>query len=326
MEKLLKLTLMIISIKDLSRALLVFAAGFVAASLLAVFMIQRGNNVNAQGLTCKVDKALVEKIYDAVFKRPIDNAGLAYVGYDVGFMIDEMAKSQEHKMYTAMFTSMKAMEEAERQPGEMTEADKAKFRNMMDSSMSHITSWSKTLPEQAATKAIIGPEHAQEALNFAHSMIPKQFQDMANKSFFDPTKLLGAPTDIAIPTQFKLSFDTEAQARLQQEIQERIAQETQFRTQIETQYQTRQLQEAEFTKQYGQQTTQLTPEQQATFLQQYQQKQTLASPTPAPSPASTASATPAPTPTPAPTASPTPSPTPASTPTPTPVPTASPTP
>lgn len=306
---------MTLSVKTLSTGVLLFIAGFIAASALAFFMVSRGSDANAQGLTCTVDKALVEKIYDAVFKRPVDAGGLSYVGQTVGFMIDEMAKSQEHKMYTSMFTSMKALEEAERQPGEIKEADTAKFRNMLDSAMSNITQWSKTLPEQAATKAVIGPEHAQEALNFAHSMIPAQFREMAKKSFFDPTKTLGAPTEFAIPEQFKLQM-ADAQARLQTEIQERIQQETQFRTQIETQFQLRQQQEAAFKQQYGQAATQLTPEQQAAFLQQHQ---TLSTPTPTPTPAATPIPTSTPTTTPIPTPTPTPSPTtPIPSPTPTP--------
>ena len=292
---------MSISIKSLSTVVLIFAAGFIAASLLAFLMISRGENASAQvatGLECTVDEGLVKKLYDAVFKRPLDEGGRGYIGQKIGFMIDEMAKSQEHKMYTAMFKSMKALEEAERQPGDMTEADKSKFRNMMDSAMSNITSWSKTLPEQAAAKAVIGPEHAKEALNFAHSIIPEKFREEAKKSFFDPTKLIGAPTDFVIPDQFKLNF-ADAQARLQEEIQQRVAQETQFRTQIETQYKLRAEQESAFFKQYGQATTQLTAEQQAAFIAQHQQLQTpppTASPTPAP--------TPAPTPTPTPTLAP----------------------
>lgn len=282
---------MTISARTLSMGSLLFIAGFITAAMLAYFMISRGSDVKAQGLACTVDKTLVEKIYDAVFKRPVDAGGLSYVGQTVGFMIDEMAKSQEHKMYTAMFTSMKALEEAERQPGEMAEADKTKFRNMMDSAMSNVTQWSKTLPEQAASKAVIGPEHAQEALNFAHSMIPAEFREMAKKSFFDPTKLLGAPTDIAIPTQFKLQME-DAKARLQQDVQERVQQEVQLRTQIETQAQIRKAEEAAFLKQYGQATTQLTPEQQAAFLQQ-QHMPTGATPTPTPT--STPTPTPIPT-------------------------------
>jgi len=260
---------MSISAKSLPTAVLLFVAGFIVASLLAAFMIARSGSANAQGLTCTVDRGLVEKIYDVVFKRPVDNAGLAYIGQNVGFMIDEMAKSQEHHMYSGMFKAMKAMEEAERQPGVMGEADKAQFRNMLDSAMSNISSWSQTLPEQAAADAIIGPEHAREALNFAHSIIPAEFRAMAEFSFFDPTKAIGAPENFAIPEYFRLDF-ADAELLLQQEIQQRIDEEARFRLQIEEQYKLRQQQETAFLEQYGQETFQLTPEQQAAFLEQHQ--------------------------------------------------------
>jgi len=256
--------------KSLPTAVLLFVAGFIAASLLAAFMIARSGSANAQGLICTVDEGLVSKIYDVVFKRPVDDAGRSYIGQNVGFMIDEMAKSQEHKMYSGMFKAMKAMEEAERQPGAMAELDKAQFRNMLDSAMSNISSWSQTLPEQAAADAIIGPEHAREALNFAHSIIPAEFRARAELSFFDPTKMLGAPVNFAIPEQFRLDFG-DAQLLLQQEIQERIDMEAQFRLQIEEQYKLRAQQETAFIEQYGQETFQLTPEQQAAFLEQHQQ-------------------------------------------------------
>lgn len=308
---------MTLSVKTFPTGVLLFIAGFITAAVFAFVLASNTRNVNAQatGLSCVVDSGLVAKIYDAVFHRPVDEAGKSYIGQTVGFMIDEMAKSQEHRMYTSMFTSMKAQEEAERQPGDMSETDKTKFRNMLDSAMSNITQWSKTLPEQAATKAIIGPEHAQEALNFAYSMIPTQFRDAAKKSFFDPTKVLGAPSEFQIPDAFKLQM-TDAQARLKAEIQERIQQETQYRTQIETQAQLRLQQEAAFKEQYGQVTTQLTPEQQAAFLLQHQTYVT-PTPTPAPSPSPTPAATLTPTPTPTPTATPivTPTPTPTHSPT-----------
>ena len=256
---------MTITAKSLPTAVLLFIAGFIVASVLAAFMIARGGNANAQALTCVVDEGLVTKIYDVVFKRPVDNAGRAYIGQEVGFMIDEMAKSQEHNMYSGMFKAMKAMEEAERQPGTMAAADKAQFRDMLDSAMSNISSWSQTLPEQAAADAIIGPEHAREALNFAHNMIPAEFREMAKFSFFDPTKLLGAPTDFAIPEQFRLKF-ADAELRLRQEMQYRIDSQDQFRLQIEEQYKLREQQEAAFLMEYGQADFQLTPEQQKAFI------------------------------------------------------------
>jgi len=259
---------MTISAKSLSTAVLLFAAGFVVAALLAFVMVSRGDNANAQGLTCTVDESLVTKIYDAVFKRPVDAAGRGYIGQDVGFMIDEMAKSQEHKMYSAMFKSMKALEEAERQPGGISVADRAIFKNMLDSSLSNISSWSHTLPEQAAADAVIGPEHAREALNFAHSIIPEEFRREALNSFFDPTILLGAPTGFQIPEQYQLDF-ADAQLRLEQEIQDRIDLEGQYRLQIEEQYKLREQQEAAFLEQYGTFEYELTPEQQEAFVREH---------------------------------------------------------
>lgn len=150
-------------------------------------------------IACTIDQDLLAKIYERMFHRPLDSGALGYVGHDVDFVLNELGKAEEQKMYKGMFRAMKAFEEAQRAPGELSEVDKAKYMDLIDSSMSTISAWSTTLPAQSLDSAVIGPDQARQSIQEAYERMNATAQTKAEFGLFQALEKIGTPENIPSP-------------------------------------------------------------------------------------------------------------------------------
>lgn len=157
-----------------------------------------GNVADAQ-VVCTVDQALLEKMYKSIFHRPLDAGATFHLGKDVNTVLNDFANSAEHVQYTGMFESMKAYEEARRAPGDLSQADKDKYLDLMDSAMSTVASWADTLPQQDLNQATIGPDHARLAIQKAYEMMNATAQQAAQYGLFQALERIGVPENIPSP-------------------------------------------------------------------------------------------------------------------------------
>lgn len=176
-----------------------FVAGFLTAVLLAVVVMPRSSSAQE---SCEVDQTLLTKLYDAVFHRPADAGAQGYVGSDVNFVLDQLSASQEHKMYTGIFTATKALEEREREADEVSDADLEVYKDYLDLALSTVREWAKTLPEQAREDAAVGPETAKNAIQAAYDSMNETAQSAANTGLFQATDVIGPPSSLSNPSGF----------------------------------------------------------------------------------------------------------------------------
>lgn len=174
-----------------------FAAGLLVAAFIAMLLMPR--NSNAQ-VACTVDNNLLTKLYDTVFHRPLDAGAIGYEGRDVNFVLDQLKGAQEHKMYTAIFKSVKALEEAQRETGELSTGNSNLYLDIVDSAISQVNQWAKTLPEHAtAADKVVGPEHARTAIQDAYDSLNATAQQAAHFGIFQAQKNLGVPSSLPLP-------------------------------------------------------------------------------------------------------------------------------
>ncbi len=156
------------------------------------------NVANAQ-VQCVVDESLLTRIYGGIFHRPLDAGAGFHLGKNLDTVLNDIANSAEHTQYSGMFKAMKAFEEAKRAPGELSQADKDKYLNLLDSALTTVSAWSDTLPEQALDNAVIGPDQARLAIQNAYEMMNAIAQQNAQFGLFQALENLGPPQDIAGP-------------------------------------------------------------------------------------------------------------------------------
>ncbi len=181
-------------------SLIVGLALFVGGFLFGAALVYQGKAVSAQD-ACQVNQEQLTKIYEAMFYRPLDDQALSYVDYGLDFVLDQLTDSQEHIMYSGVFKATKALENVRREPGEIAATEEDDYLDIIDSALSHVDEWAKTLPEQAEEDAVVGPEQAREAIEIAYDNMNAVAQAAAEYGLFQAQKNIGKPSDLPTPGQ-----------------------------------------------------------------------------------------------------------------------------
>ncbi|MEX1063918.1 MAG: hypothetical protein WED06_01110, partial [Candidatus Paceibacterota bacterium] len=126
----------------------VFSFGFLLGG-------QKVSTVNAQ-TECTVDRAMLHRLYNAIFHRPLDAGADFHIGKNLETVLTDLENSDEHVEYSGLFTAAKALEEAKR-TRQLSANDEEAYRKIIDSALSHVSAWAETLPQQAIDNAVVGP-------------------------------------------------------------------------------------------------------------------------------------------------------------------------
>jgi len=183
-----------------TKLLLVLVPVFVA--VFAVGLLIGGRNASdayAQE-ACTVDRALLTRIYSAIFHRPLDTGADFHIGRSLGVVLGDIENADEHVQYTGLVRAMKAFEEARRAPGELSSDDQLKYRRILDSALSHVNAWADTLPEQAIDNAVVGPDMARAAILRARERMNTTARERAEFGLFNALERIGRPDTIPLPS------------------------------------------------------------------------------------------------------------------------------
>jgi len=179
----------------------VFAVGF--------FVGGRDNNAYAQE-ACTVDRALLARIYKAVFHRGLDAGADFHVGRPLDTVLTDLEGSDEHVNYSAVFESTKAYEEARRHYSALSATDSERYKKMIDSALSHVAAWSDTLPKQDINNAVVGPDQARAAIRKAYDRMNATARAKAEFGLFNATDRIGRPDAIPLPVLRKRGTTNDA--------------------------------------------------------------------------------------------------------------------
>lgn len=172
---------------------------FVVGMAVGVFAVGGLDRANAQ-TECTVDRALLSRIYNAIFHRPLDSGADVHVGRPLDVVLSDIENSQEHTVYTGVVRATKALEEARRAPGAMSSADLENYKKIVDSALSNMAAWADTLPEQAISNAVVGPDQARQAIQKAYDSMNPTAKAAAEYGLFNALERLGRPGDISLPS------------------------------------------------------------------------------------------------------------------------------
>lgn len=191
---------MILFNKKISSSLaIVVGIGLVLGGfLLGVGLTYKNPTASAQD-TCTITETQLTEIYDAIFHRPLDASARGYINRDLEFVLGELSGSQEHTMYSGLFTATKALENARRESGDITANDEDDYIDIVDSALSHIDEWAKTLPEQARADAVVGPVQARNAIQAAYNNMNAIARQAAEYGLFQAQERIGQPSDLPTP-------------------------------------------------------------------------------------------------------------------------------
>jgi len=188
---------MILFNKRISLSLaIVFGIGFLLGGFLIGTVLMYKNPIASAQNTCQVNQEQLTKIYDGIFHRPLDADALGYVNHGLDFVLDQLSGSQEHTMYSGAFNAVKALENARREPGDITTADENDYLDIVDSALSHINEWAKTLSEQARADAVVGPEQARNTIQAAYNNMNATARTAAERGLFQAQKVIGQPSNL----------------------------------------------------------------------------------------------------------------------------------
>jgi len=193
---------MILFNKKISSSLaIVLGIGLLLGGFLLGVALTYKNQVASAQNSCTITEAQLTKIYNAVFHRPLDAGAFFWVDHDLDFVLNGLSGSQEHTMYSGLFAATKALENARREPGNVTANDEDDYIDIVDSALSHIDEWAKTLPEQAREDAVVGPEQARNAIQEAYNNMNATAQQAAEYGLFQALERIGKPSDLPAPGQ-----------------------------------------------------------------------------------------------------------------------------
>jgi hypothetical protein len=166
--------------------------------LLGAGLTYKNPTASAQD-SCTITETQLTEIYNAIFHRPLDAGARGYINHGLEFVLGELSRSQEHIMYSGMFTATKALENARRESGDITASDEDDYIDIVDSALSHINEWAKTLSVQARTDAAIGPVQARNAIQAAYNNMNTVARQAAERGLFQAQKVIGQPSDLPTP-------------------------------------------------------------------------------------------------------------------------------
>lgn len=185
------------------RLLLTLVPAFVAVFAFGFFLGGGTDSVSAQ-TTCTVDRALLHRIYSAIFHRPLDSGADFHVGRPLDIVLSDIENSSENIEYSALFKAMKALEEAKRAPGQLSNTDTENYKKIVDSALSQVSAWADTLPEQALDKSVVGPDHARAAVQRAYDHLNPTAKAAAEFGLFNAQTRIGHPDVLPLPVERKV--------------------------------------------------------------------------------------------------------------------------
>ncbi len=188
-------------IKNNIKPLSFFLLGFFIATGIALSFVP--NLTTAQQSDCQMTQENVENLYQAIFHRDMDTDAEDYIGHQFSFVVQQMQQSQEQTKYNALYKSMKSLEEAQREPGEISEENQQIYKDYIDQSAAIINEWAKTLPEQASEDKVIGPEQAREAIQNAYQNMNQIAQQACEQGLLQAQRQIGKPSDLPTPSNKK---------------------------------------------------------------------------------------------------------------------------
>ncbi len=168
--------------------------------LLGASLTYKNPTASAQD-SCTITETQLTEIYNAIFHRPLDAGARGYINHGLEFVLGELSRSQEHIMYSGLFSATKALENARRESGDITANNENDYIDIVDSALSHIDKWAKTLPEQARADAAVGPEQARNAIQAAYNNMNAIAQQAAEYGLFQAQERIGKPSDLPTPEQ-----------------------------------------------------------------------------------------------------------------------------
>ncbi len=181
----------------------VLVPAFVTVFAFGFFMGGGVGSANAE-TTCTVDRALLHRIYSAIFHRPLDSGADFHVGRPLDTVLSDIENSTESIEYSAVFKSIKALEEAKRAPGQLSNTDTESYKKIVDSALSHVSAWADTLPEQALDKSVVGPEQARAAIKRAYDNMNPTAKAAAEYGLFNAQTKIGHPDVLPLPVERKV--------------------------------------------------------------------------------------------------------------------------
>lgn len=176
---------------------------FIAVFAFGFFLGGGTNSVKAE-TTCTVDRVLLQRIYDAIFHRPLDSGADFHVGRPLDVVLTDIENSSENVNYSGVFKSVKALEEAKRAPGQLSNTDTESYKKIVDSALSQVSAWADTLPEQAIDKSVIGPEQARVAIQRAYDNLNFTAKQVAEYGLFNAQTKIGHPDVLPLPIERKI--------------------------------------------------------------------------------------------------------------------------
>jgi len=168
--------------------------------LFGVSLTYKNPVASAQG-ACTLNQEQLTEMYNAIFHRPLDADAFGYVNHDLEFVLGELSRSQEHIMYSGLFAATKALENARREAGNITANDEDDYIDIVDSALSHVNEWAKTLSQQNRADATVGPEQARNAIQEAYRNMNTIAQQAAEYGLFQAQKRIGQPSELPVPGQ-----------------------------------------------------------------------------------------------------------------------------
>jgi hypothetical protein len=150
---------------------------------------------------CTVTQERLGKIYRVAFHRGLDKNADFHLGKKLEQVLEDIKNSEEQEKYSALYQATKALEETQREPGEVSSSTLETYRNYIDQAASIINEWAKTLPEQDASEKVIGRKQAREAIQNSYQNLEQNAKENAQKGLIQSKKQIGSPEEVFIPSE-----------------------------------------------------------------------------------------------------------------------------
>lgn len=186
------------------KVVIIAGIAILAVGVLIGFFITKSSSEKALAVSgsSTVDRDTLEKLYQAVFGRPLDEDGAKFhIGRDLKIVLKDISDSHEHRYYAALFKAVKAYEEALRAPGTISDEDKKRYLDTIDSALATLIAWVETLPEKPICNSTIGPEQAREAIREAYERMNDRAKDSAEHGIFNALTRIGRPHTLPLPVK-----------------------------------------------------------------------------------------------------------------------------
>lgn len=107
-------------------------------------------NITLSNLNIKVNRPMLEMMYRAVFNRDLDSGAMTHIGKSLPVVIHDIMNSHEARHYGALMAAVKAYENAQRQPGTLSEADRQTHMARINDALNSLIAWVDSLPAEGS--------------------------------------------------------------------------------------------------------------------------------------------------------------------------------